>query len=198
MVSVAFGAQRLIIRSRFFLDAALCQVFSIWSILYLSASFCALEPEPPPQAPLPAIKTPTPMSAAVTSSFFMPHPPTGRCSLNGDGRPDLRPSALDGLTISAVCLRPARAALSARLDRDHPRLALDHGDDVLGEELLRLDRLPVLDAARVRRDRDLRQPLADLDRLADALDHVVRRPDPDDVAGDHLVVRRRRELLHDP
>src|SRR5437660_1470701 len=50
----------------------------------------------------------------------------------------------------------------------------------------------------VRRDRDLRQPLADLDRLADPLDHVLRRSDPDDVAGDHLVVRRRGELLHDP
>src|SRR5438876_822183 len=182
MVSVAFCAQRLIIRSRFFRDAALCQVFSIWSILYLSASFCALEPELLPQAPLPVIKTPRPMSAAVTSSFFMPHPPTGLCPLDGDGRSDLRPS--HRWSHDFGCLPTVRSVSSARPGRDRLGLPLDHGDDVLGEQLLRLDRLPVLDAARVGRDRDLGQALADLDRLVAPLDHVVGRPHPADATGD--------------
>jgi len=37
-------------------------------------------------------------------------------------------------------------------------ISLDDGHDALREQLLRLDRLPVLDAAGVRRDRDLGQP----------------------------------------
>ena len=67
-----------------------------------------------------------------------------------------------------------------------------------GEQLLGLDRLPVLGAAGVDRDRDLGQPRAELLHRLDPLDHVRRRPDPDDVAVDHRVVRRLRELLEDP
>src|SRR5262249_3025534 len=84
--------------------------------------------------------------------------------------------------------RRLRLALRGLEVRHHP----------VGEQLLRLDRLPVGESARVDRDRDLRQSLADLDRLLDALDHVVRRPDPDDVAIDHLLVRRLGQLLEDP
>src|SRR3954470_23782892 len=189
IVNVAFGAHRDIIRSTFFRDAALCQVFSIWSILYRSASFCALEPEPLPQAALPAIRAHTPMSAAVTSNFFMPHL-LPACALETETADWIFALSDDARMISCVFLWGAH--------RDSFGLALDHRDHVLGEQLLRLDRLPVLDAAGIRRDRDLGQPLADLDRLPDPLDHVVRRADPDDVARDHLVVRRRRELLHDP
>ena len=64
--------------------------------------------------------------------------------------------------------------------------------DPRGEELLRLDRLPVGEPARVHRDRHLRQALADVAHRLDPLDHVVRRADPDDVVLDHLLVGRRR------
>src|SRR5436305_14472946 len=106
IVNVALGAHRLIIRSTFFCDAALCQVFSIWSILYRSASFCTLEPEPLPQAPLPAIRTPTPMSAAVTSNFFMPHL-LPACASRRRRPARSSPSRHDGLTIHGICLRRA-------------------------------------------------------------------------------------------
>src|SRR3954468_13347601 len=71
-------------------------------------------------------------------------------------------------------------------------------DHVRSEQLLRLDRLPVLDAARVDGDRDLGQTVAHLADGLDPLDHVLRRPDPDDVLLDHLVVGHVGELLHDP
>src|SRR5919106_121261 len=67
-----------------------------------------------------------------------------------------------------------------------------------GEDLLRLDRLPVLEPARVDGDRDLRQALADVAHGLDALDHVLGCPDPDDVALDHLLVGRLGQLLEDP
>ena len=70
--------------------------------------------------------------------------------------------------------------------------------DEVGEQLLRLDRLPVREPAGVDRDRHLGQPLADVADRLDPLDHVVRGADPDDVAVDHVVVGRRGELLHDP
>src|SRR5438874_2000361 len=76
--------------------------------------------------------------------------------------------------------------------------ALEVRDDLGGEQLLRLDRLPVLDAARVDGDGNLGQPVADLAYRLDALDHVLRRPDPDDILLDHLVVRHVAELLHEP
>src|SRR5688572_3754874 len=66
------------------------------------------------------------------------------------------------------------------------------------EDLLRLDRLPVLEPARVHGDRDLRQAFADVPHGLDALDHVLGRPDPDDVALDHLLVRSLGQLLEDP
>src|SRR5205823_8164665 len=55
-------------------------------------------------------------------------------------------------------------------------------DDAVREQLLVLDRLPVLEVARVDGDRNLRQTLADLAHGLDPLDHVLRRADPDQVA----------------
>src|SRR5207245_4865724 len=57
-----------------------------------------------------------------------------------------------------------------------------------GEQLLLLDRLPVFEAARVHGDGYLGQAFADVDHVLNALDDLVRGPDPDDVALDHLVV----------
>src|SRR5579859_255153 len=98
-------------------------------------------------------------------------------------------SSPSALVVSSRCLRRSGHRLS---------FTREMWDDEVGEHLLGLDRLPVLESAWVDRDRDLGQPLADLARVLDAGDHVVRRPHPHDVAGDHLVIRGGRKLLHDP
>jgi hypothetical protein len=52
---------------------------------------------------------------------------------------------------------------------------------VVREHFLRLDRLPVLDAARIDGNGNLGQPFAELLHRFDTLDDVLRRADPDDV-----------------
>ena len=70
-------------------------------------------------------------------------------------------------------------------------------DDVVGEHLLGLDRLPVLDAARIDGDRHFGEPGAQFLHRFDPLDDVLRGADPDDVVLDHLVVGHVGEVLHD-
>src|SRR5439155_1444089 len=71
---------------------------------------------------------------------------------------------------------------NGRSDKSRLRLAvldLEVRHHAVGEQLLRLDRLPVRKPARVDRDGHLGQPLADRDRGFDPLDHVLGGPDPD-------------------
>src|SRR3989442_1370034 len=109
-----------------------------------------------------------------------------------------------GLTTSAVASVSAEPPLLLVCvdftSRTLPALrrGLEMGAPGAREQLLVLDRLPVVGAAGVDRDRDLRKPLADVANRLDPLDHILRRPDPDDVAGDHLFVGRLREALENP
>src|SRR5215218_3683812 len=95
---------------------------------------------------------------------------------------------------SLLCPSGARGFRRGRVLLGHSE-ARDHAR---GEQLLRFDRLPVLEAAGVRGDANLLQAVALLDHGLDALGDVVRRAHPDDVAVQHLVIWRGGELLHDP
>src|ERR1700709_1813694 len=69
---------------------------------------------------------------------------------------------------AGISARPTSGGVAARARttrREMLRRLAELRHDVLREELLRLDRLPVVHPARIRGDRDLRQPLADADRL---------------------------------
>src|SRR5262245_38259745 len=69
---------------------------------------------------------------------------------------------------------------------------------LMRKELLRLDRLPMFKPTSVDRDRDLGETLSQLLYGLNALDDLVRRADPHDVPGDHLVVGHLGEFLDDP
>ena len=91
--NVASGAHSVIIRSTFFVDEALCQTLSIWSIAYKSASLCTVWFEAefwlePPQAVSDSVSTrPTRPVTRVHLMFLTP--PFLPSSIDGtrSGRP---------------------------------------------------------------------------------------------------------------